>query len=147
MTSARRRPESTARGASAERRSQFSALLIAVASVVLAVFVFIQLIPGRVRSAANPSFVDNIFDNTAVLVAVRLALLAGAMYVIVSVGALIKDRRWLSQLGPFKASDQIVHLNQGAEAVERNIQDAVETIEELNRRLGENNDALVRNPI
>ncbi len=143
MRSARRQLESTARGASPERRRQLFALAIAAAIVVLAVFVFTQLIPGKVRSAANPSFVDDIFDNTAVLVAVRLALLAGAAYVIVSVGALIKDRRWLSQLGPFKASDQVVDLNQGAEAAERNIQDALETIEELRRRLRENNDALV----
>lgn len=147
MMNARGRPESTAGGAAAGRRGQFSALAFAVAIVVVAVFVFMQVIPRRVRSVANPSFVDNIFDNAAVLVAVRLALLAGAVYVIVSVGALIRDRRWLSQLGPFKASDQVVDLDRRAEAVQRNIRDAAETIEELNRRLGENDYAFVDDPV
>jgi hypothetical protein len=49
-----------------------------------------------------------------VILAVRIALLFAAAYVAVSVVGLVANRRWLVALGPFRASDPIARLGNGA---------------------------------
>jgi hypothetical protein len=117
-------------------------VVIVVAIVALAVYLIIEAIPHHVSNAKNPSFVDNIFANAVVLLAARLALLATAVYVVVSVAGLIGGRRWLAELGPFKASQPISRLDQGADALEKSLEDAVETVQALEQRLEDTDEAL-----
>jgi len=73
---------------------------------------------------------------------VRVALIFAAGYVVISVIGLIVGRRWLSQLGPFKASDPVGRLDRGTEALESDLREALDTIQELRQRLVENDDRI-----
>jgi hypothetical protein len=111
---------------------------VGVVAVVLAaavVFVPLEAFPHHIRGARSPSFVDNVVDNSVVLFAVRLAVLFAVVYVGASVVGLIAGGRWLSQLGPFKASDPVARLDLGTEDLETSLAVAVETIETLKQRL------------
>ncbi len=111
-------------------------VLVLAALVYLAVLAVIQIYPHQLPPTKNPSFVDNIFDSRVVIVIVRVALIFAAGYVVISVVALIAGRRWLSQLGPFKASYPIARLDQSAEALEGDLQEAVGTIKEARTATG-----------
>ncbi len=74
--------------------------------------------------------------------AVDVALLFAAGYVVISVVGLILGRRWIAELGPFKASEPIARLERGAEALEKDLTDALETVEDLERQLVDNGVAL-----
>jgi septal ring factor EnvC (AmiA/AmiB activator) len=45
------------------------------------------------------------------------------------------DRRWLSQLGPFRASEPIAKVDDTAEQLRDELKDALETIDNLSGRL------------
>lgn len=118
--------------------------LLLLALIVLAVFLVIEAIPHHVSNAKNPSFVDNIFANAVVLLAVRIALLAGAVYVVVSVSALIGSRRWLAELGPFKASEPIARVDKTADTLQVELGNALNTIKDLEARLQESDGSLAK---
>jgi hypothetical protein len=79
-----------------------------------------------------------------VILAARIALMFAAAYVAVSAVGLIASRRWLSQLGPFKASDPIARLDSNTEIVQNELQDALGTIENLEQRLVESDESLAK---
>jgi uncharacterized membrane protein len=113
-------------------------LLALVAAAVLAVA---QIYPNKLPTTKNPSFVDNIFDSRVVILLIRVALIFAAGYVVMG---LIVGRRWLAELGPFKASEPIARLERGAEALEKDLGDALETVEALKQRLFESDEALAQ---
>ncbi len=114
---------------------RISAIAVLAALGVGVVFAIVGVYPHRIPVPRNPSFVDDIFLSRIVLLSVRIAVMFAAGYVVVSVVGLILGRRWLSELGPFKASDPIARLERGAEAVQADLQDALTTIEDLEGRL------------
>lgn len=75
---------------------------------------------------------------------VRIALVVAAIYVVVSVIALMGGRRWLSELGPFKVSDPIARLDSSAQLLQNELQEAVDTIQELEGRLVESDEGLTK---
>ncbi|MGO9320253.1 MAG: hypothetical protein ACLQBY_05565 [Solirubrobacteraceae bacterium] len=117
-------------------------VVVLAALVAAAVLAVIQIYPHKLPTTANPSFVDNIFDSRVVILVVRVSLIFAAGYIVISVVGLIVGRRWLSQLGPFKASDPIARLDKSAEALESDLQEAVDTIQDLEQRLVESDEAL-----
>jgi len=119
-------------------------VVVLAALVAAAVLAVIQIYPHKLPTTANPSFVDNIFDSRVVILVVRVALIFAAGYIVISVVGLIVGRRWLSQLGPFKASDPIARLDKSAEALESDLQEAVDTIQDLEKRLVESDEALAK---
>ncbi len=125
-----------------ERAGQVFAVVILVLLAAGIVFAVIGIYPHRIPAEKNPNFVDNIFASRVVILAARITLLFAAAYVAVSVVGLIANRRWISQLGPFKASDPIARLGHSAEALESDLQDAVETIQKLEQRLVESDESL-----
>jgi hypothetical protein len=114
-------------------------LLVLVAAAVLAV---IQIYPNKLTVPKNPSFIDNVFDSRIVVLLIRVALIFAAGYVVISVVGLILGRRWIAELGPFKASEPIARLEHSAEALEKDLSDAVTTIAELESRLEDSDSAL-----
>ena len=118
--------------------------LLLVVLLVVAGFVVVEIFPYDVSNAKDPSFVDNIFANPFVLMFVRIALVAAAIYVVVSVIALMGGRRWLSELGPFKVSDPIARLDSSARLLQNELQEAVDTIQELEGRLVESDEGLAK---
>jgi hypothetical protein len=119
-------------------------VLLLVVLLVLAGLVVVEIFPHHVSNAKDPSFVDNIFANQFVLMFVRVALIAAAIYVVVSVIALMGGRRWLSELGPFKVSDPIARLDSSARLLQNELQEAVDTIQELEGRLVESDETLAK---
>ena len=108
------------------------------------VFAIIGIYPHKIPAAKNPSFIDDIFASRIVVLCVRIALMFAAGYIVISVVGLIIGRRWLAELGPFKASEPIARLERGAEALEKDLGGALETIEGLEERLVESDEALAR---
>jgi hypothetical protein len=82
----------------------YGGYLLSVLALGLGAFLFIEVLPSHVASPANSSWLDEIFASRIVLALVRVGLAAGAVYVFVSIVALISEGRWLSELGPAKAS-------------------------------------------
>ena len=116
------------------------AVLLGLAALVV-VWV-VEAFPHHVRNGKNPNFLDNIFANPVVLATVRITLLAAAVYVVVSVFALMGGRRWLSEFGPVKTTEPIANLDQSAQALESDLAEALETVEDLEQRLAESDAAL-----
>lgn len=117
-------------------------LVVLGALVAAAVLAVVQIYPHKLTTPKNPSFVDNVFDSRIVVLLIRVALIFAAGYIVISVVGLIIGRRWLSELGPFKASEPIERLERGAEAMERDLGGALKTIEDLEERLVESDEAL-----
>lgn len=134
----------TPRGDSDE--PNFTAKLVGVAVLIAlgvgAVFAVIGIYPHKVPVPKNPSFVDDIFISRTVVLFVRIAVIFAAGYVVISVVGLILGRRWLAELGPFKASEPIARLERGAEALEADLEDALKTIEDLQSRLRSSDETL-----
>jgi hypothetical protein len=120
------------------------ALIVLAALTAATVLAVIQIYPHKLTTPKNPSFVDNVFDSRIVVLLIRIALIFAAGYVVISVVGLIISRRWLAELGPFKASEPIARLERGAEALEKDLADALETVEGLEHQLVENGVALTQ---
>jgi hypothetical protein len=58
----------------------------------------------------RPDFVDTILASRAVVVAIRVAVVFAAIFVALSVVALIARRQWLTRVGPVEVSDRMSEL-------------------------------------
>jgi uncharacterized coiled-coil protein SlyX len=115
-------------------------------AVGLAVFLYVEVHPGHVAEAKNPSWLDEIFANGVVLAFVRIGLIAAAAFVVASIAGLTSEGRWLTELGPAKARarEPIARLDSNVQVLETELRDAVDTIEGLNQRLVESDEALAK---
>jgi hypothetical protein len=118
---------------------RLSALLVTAALAGLAV---VEAFPHHVKNAVNPDFVDNIVASSVVIFALRLAVFFAVVYVGVSVVGLIGGRRWLSQLGPFKASEPIARLDRNGGQLRGELEQAIDTAIDLDQRLAESAQSL-----
>lgn len=73
-----------------------------------------------------------------------MAIIFAAGYVVISVVGLIVGRRWLAELGPFKASEPVAQLGRGTEGLDKDLGDALEAVEYLEQRLSESDEALTQ---
>ena len=53
----------------------------------------------------HPGFVDAVLASRSVLAAIRLSVIFAGAFVVVSVVALISQRRWLTRVGPVQVSE------------------------------------------
>jgi hypothetical protein len=70
------------------------------------------LYPVDLPESRDPNFVDNVFDNRAVLLAARLLLVSaaavlafGGLFIVVSIGNRMRNGEWLRRAGPFEISE------------------------------------------
>lgn len=96
------------------------ALVIVVACIAGVVLLVKGLYPADLPSTADPDFIDNIFDNRAVVWAARLLLVSaaavlafGGIFIVVSIGIRMKNREWLRRAGPFEISETAVSEIEG----------------------------------
>jgi hypothetical protein len=113
--------ETAEQGSALETVGQVFGLVLLGLLAAGIVFAIVGIYPHRLPTERNPNFVDEIFASRVVILAARIALMFAATYVAVSVVGLIANRRWLSQLGPFKASDPIARLDSNAEIVQNEL--------------------------
>lgn len=116
---------------------------LAVLLVGLAGFALYAMYPQHVTAPKDPSFVDNIVDESLVIWGARLALLFGATYVVVSMVGLMRGQRWLTKVGPFGADPpDIAALSREAEDTQQALGSALATIDVLETRLRESDIAV-----
>jgi|GEM_PF-6776670 len=53
----------------------------------------------------HPGLIDAVLASRAVMAAVRLAIVLAGAYIVISVNALITQRRWLVRVGPVQVSE------------------------------------------
>lgn len=94
-------------------RSQRTARVVAGVVVAAGVGLLAQgLYPADLPESRNPDFVDNVFDNRAVLWAARLLLVSaagvlafGGIFIVLSIGIRMRNGEWLRRAGPFEISE------------------------------------------
>lgn len=92
--------------------------VILLALAVIAVEMGRRFWPNEIRVPRDPSLLDRIFLSRSMVFAVRLVILIACVYLIGSVIALITENKWLSEVGPFKASkDPVGALTETADTV------------------------------
>lgn len=122
--------------------------------VAIAVGLLAQgLYPADLPESRNPDFVDNVFDNRAVLWAARLLLVSaagvlafGGIFIVLSIGIRMRNGEWLRRAGPFEisngpmemAEDESGYWDRAAQANQEeviNLRDRLRRSEELIRDL------------
>lgn len=84
------------------------------------------LAPAPVSS--QPDFVDTILASRAVVAATRIAIVFAAIFVVLSVVALIARRQWLTRVGPVEVSGEVAVLAAEKSRLEKELQRANEMI-------------------
>jgi hypothetical protein len=131
----------------------FGVVLVTLAFAAIPVgliFLGIALYPDRLPSPTNPDFIDNIFDNRAVIWAARLLLVSaavvlamGGLFTVVSTIIRMKNREWLKRAGPFEVSENALTDLEAQIQYWRNAAlSGQEEVAELRERL-EESDALI----
>lgn len=101
------------------------------------------LYPVDLPSASNPNFVDNVFDNRAVIWAARLLLISaaavlafGGLFIVISTAVRIRNGEWLRKAGPFEISGvDVGRAESRVDSWRQATLAAKEEIAELNERL------------
>ncbi|MDQ6727819.1 MAG: hypothetical protein M3066_16890 [Actinomycetota bacterium] len=109
--------------------------------VVIGLAVY-ALIPAETPRFTNPSTLDVVFASRFTITVVRVAILFGGIYAVVSVVALISRGQWLSSVGPFKVSDSVQALERQNDQLTRALDDAIATIETLEAQVEDTKSAL-----
>jgi hypothetical protein len=79
----------------------------------------------------QPDFIDTILASWAVVVALRIAVVFAALFVALSVVALIAQRRWLTRLGPVEVSGRVSELEAENQRHEEDLEAAHRVIDAL----------------
>ena len=112
-------------------------ILLLLASPVLIWLLIRALVPPTTPRFQDPSFIEAVFASRFVIATVRFAILFAALYVVVSVVALIARGQWLSSVGPFRVSESVRALKADRDQLARALREAVDTIESLQDELAQ----------
>lgn len=125
-------------------------LLLILALVIGLVLLIKGLYPADLPATKNPDFIDNVFDNRAVIWAARLLLVSaaavlafGGLFIVISTGIRMKNGEWLRRAGPFEISETAVSEIEGQVDFWRTAALAgQEEVEELTERLQESDELI-----
>jgi uncharacterized protein YlxW (UPF0749 family) len=84
---------------------------------------------------AQRDFIDTVLASRAVVVAIRVAIVFAALFVVLSVVALIARRQWLTRVGPVGVSERVFSARDSRQQLIDSVQDAQKRIETLKREL------------
>jgi hypothetical protein len=110
-----------------------AAIYIALIHVVALAVVDAVLAPAP--APKQPDFIDAIFASRAVIAAIRIAVVFAALFLVLSVTALIAQRRWLTRVGPVEVSGEVSNLDAEILDLEQQVEEANRVIEALRQRL------------
>ncbi|MDQ2630367.1 MAG: hypothetical protein M3Y75_05260 [Actinomycetota bacterium] len=82
----------------------------------------------------QPDFIDTVLASRAVVVSIRIAVVFAALFLVLSVAALIIRRQWLARVGPVEV-EKVVALDVDSEDLEGRMKDANQAIEALEERV------------
>lgn len=128
----------------------FLGILLLIGIVVLVGLLIKGLYPSELPNSTNPDFIDNIFDNRAVIWAARLLLVSaaavlafGGIFIVVSTGIRMKKGEWLRKAGPFEVSETAVSEIEGQVEFWRDAALAgQEEVAELTERINESDELI-----
>ncbi len=103
---------------------------LAVGAVVVLILAFTV---GRVDPHYNP--LNVVFASRTIVAAARLTMLFIAGYVMLSIVAHIRDRRWLSGMGPVKIQDSVQAMDREREQLASAVREAQGEIDDLRGEL------------
>lgn len=93
--------------------------------------------------ATSPGFIDTLLASRAVVAAIRVAIIFASCFVVASVVALIAKGQWLTRVGPVRVSE-VSGVSAGTEHLERSLENARETIAQLNADITKSSQMLDR---
>jgi hypothetical protein len=123
------------------------AWFVAAIAIGLAIFLYMEVQPAHAPVSTKPGWLEDIFSSRVLLGIVRVGIIAAVIYGVLSVSGLLSEGRWLSELGPAKASkagEQTARLGRSLESVESSLDDARGTIGQLEGRLSNGDEALAQ---
>ena len=108
------------------------------------------LYPADLPIDKNPDFIDNIFDNRAVVWAARLLLVSaaavlafGGIFIVSSTVIRMRNKEWLRRAGPFEISETAVSEIEGQVEFWRDAALAgQEEVAELTERINESDELI-----
>lgn len=126
------------------------AVLVILACLVAAALLVKGLYPVDLPSVRNPDFIDNVFDNRAVVWAARLLLVSaaavlafGGVFIVISIGTRMANGEWLRKAGPFEISETAVSEIEGqVEFWRQTALAGQEEVVELTERLEESDELI-----
>lgn len=137
-------------GTDSEQRHMLLGFAVLVAAIAGVYFLWNYIEPNSVHEPKEPSYIDSIFANPAVIAAARIVLLSlaivllfGSIYAAASAVVRMQRRQWLRRAGPFEshldeAKEELDELDPMLELYGESIQEN----EELANRLGERDQEL-----
>ncbi len=119
------------------RRSTGKLLVAAILPLCLlaGLYALGDTILDPIPSPRQPDFLDSLIASSAVLAALRVATIAAAGYVVVSVVALAGRRQWLTRVGPVEVSAQVSELEAENGVLREMLVDAKAKVDELDEEL------------
>jgi len=126
----------------AERLGRILAVPLLLILLGLAAYALADAILADSPTPENPGFLDSVLASKAVVAAVRIAIIFGAAYVVISVVALIVRRRWLTRVGPVQVDEEVSGLVSENSYLRSALEGAGETISDLEDELRDTNDVL-----
>jgi ABC-type protease/lipase transport system fused ATPase/permease subunit len=85
--------------------------------------------------AQRPGFIDTVLASRAVVAAIRLAIIFAAVFIVVSVVALIGRGQWLIRVGPVQVSEQVSDIDAENQRLRASLDNAQEIIDDLRQDL------------
>ncbi len=134
----------------AGKGTTFLGFLLFVALLALLVLLIKGLYPTDLPIGKNPDFIDNVFDNRAVIWAARLLLVSaaavlafGGVFIVTSTVIRMRNREWLRRAGPFEISETAVSEIEGQVEFWRDAALAgQEEVAELTERINESDELI-----
>jgi hypothetical protein len=108
---------------------------IYVALIFVAALAIVDAVLAPTPTSKEPDFIDTILASMAAVAAIRIALIFAAAFVVLSVIALIAQRRWLVRVGPLEVSDRVSDLDAESRCLEKEIEETNSAIEDLAEKL------------
>jgi hypothetical protein len=134
----------------AGKGTTFFGVVLLIGLLVLLFLLVKGLYPADLPIDKNPDFIDNIFDNRAVIWAARLLLVSaaavlafGGVFIVVSTGIRMKKGEWLRKAGPFEVSETAVSEIEGqVEFWRETALEKQEEVAELTERINESDELI-----
>jgi tetrahydromethanopterin S-methyltransferase subunit B len=139
--------EQTANGG---KGTTFFGFVLFIGLLALLVLLVKGLYPVDLPIDKNPDFIDNVFDNRAVIWAARLLLVSaaavlafGGIFIVASTVIRMRNKEWLRRAGPFEISETAVSEIEGQVEFWRDAALAgQEEVAELTERINESDELI-----
>ncbi|HMI80955.1 MAG TPA: hypothetical protein VK480_04130 [Solirubrobacterales bacterium] len=130
---------------------RIAAILLVLAVFGAALLLAAGLYPADLPVKQDPTFIDTVFDNRAVIWMARLLLVSavgvlacGGVFIVLSIGMRIKNGEWLRRAGPFEVSevpagrieDEVEFWHRETLAAWGDVENLTECLQKANELLG-----------